>query len=441
MNKRRVRHAIVGAAVLAALAVMPAGSARAATNGLDVGEQLAAGQSVVSPSGEYQLIMQGDGNLVEYVQGRALWNTGTGGHPGAFAAMQGDGNFVVYAGGTALWNSGTGGHAGATLALQDDANLVVYQGGTALWVDAAVNDKLTTGQQLTAGQYVQSPDRAYMLVMQGDGNLVEYFSGRAIWTSGTQGHPDAFVAMQGDGNLVVYADGAALWNSGTQGHASVWVQLQNDANLVVYNSDSTALWYNGTFNDRLTAGQQLTAGQHLESANRGYRLYMQGDGNLVEYNSAGTALWTSGTQGHPGAFVAMQGDGNLVVYAGGTALWNTATGGHPGAFVAVQSDANLVVYDGGGTAIWMKPQPGGVVGDDYPYRNSTPDVVDPWNFYTRECTSFVAWRMNHQYGIAFTNQMRGGHWGNANQWPANARNLGYAVNGSPSVGAIAEFNI
>jgi surface antigen len=56
-------------------------------------------------------------------------------------------------------------------------------------------------------------------------------------------------------------------------------------------------------------------------------------------------------------------------------------------------------------------------------------------------TSFVAWRMNHQYGIAFTNGMRGGHWGNANQWPANARDLGYPVNGTPTVGAIAEFNI
>lgn len=77
-------------------------------------------------------------------------------------------------------------------------------------------------------------------------------------------------------------------------------------------------------------------------------------------------------------------------------------------------------------------------GDDYPYRNAPPDgSTDPWLFYYRECTSFVAWRMNHQYGINFTNHMRGGTFGNADTWADNARSLGYRVDNTPSVGAIA----
>jgi hypothetical protein len=93
--------------------------------------------SMVSANGEYQLNMQGDGNLVEYFQGRALWASGTQGHPGAWAAMQGsDGNLCVYSsGGTALWCSQTQGHPGAWAVMQNDSNFVIYDaGGTALWV-------------------------------------------------------------------------------------------------------------------------------------------------------------------------------------------------------------------------------------------------------------------------------------------------------------------
>lgn len=88
------------------------------------------------------------------------------------------------------------------------------------------------------------------------------------------------------------------------------------------------------------------------------------------------------------------------------------------------------------------PQPppvGGVIGNDYPVnlKNAALDaLVDPWGFYNRECTSFVAWRMNSANQIAFTNNMRGGHWGNATEWAANAKRLGYEVNNTPAVGSI-----
>ncbi|WP_176560183.1 CHAP domain-containing protein [Brevibacillus dissolubilis] len=83
--------------------------------------------------------------------------------------------------------------------------------------------------------------------------------------------------------------------------------------------------------------------------------------------------------------------------------------------------------------------------DDYPYKYDSWTVADPWLFYKRECVSFVAWRMNNDNKVNFHNYMTGpnglqGHWGNANQWDDNARNIGYAVNKTPAVGAIAQWN-
>jgi surface antigen len=78
--------------------------------------------------------------------------------------------------------------------------------------------------------------------------------------------------------------------------------------------------------------------------------------------------------------------------------------------------------------------------NDYPYANSSPDQPDGWNFQTRECTSFVAWRIRHDLGISdFTNGWHGGWFGNAGTWAANARNLGIPVDSAPTVASVAVF--
>lgn len=81
--------------------------------------------------------------------------------------------------------------------------------------------------------------------------------------------------------------------------------------------------------------------------------------------------------------------------------------------------------------------------DDYPYKTSPvqdPCLGDAWGFCVRNCTSFVAWRVNETDGVSFTNYMGGGHWGDAQHWDDNAAQLGYAVNTTPAVGAIAQWN-
>ena len=78
--------------------------------------------------------------------------------------------------------------------------------------------------------------------------------------------------------------------------------------------------------------------------------------------------------------------------------------------------------------------------DDYPARlHSAPQdsLVDPWRFYNRECTSFVAWRLNSENLVAFDDFWRGAHWGNASNWRAAARSLWIPVDDNPTRGAVA----
>ena len=102
---------------------------------LSAGQTLTAGQSLWSPAGRYEFVMQSDGNLVEYdsTNGQPLWATMAGG-TGNWAVMQGDGNFVVYSSASrALWYSHSNGFSGSYLTVQDDGNVVIYYGSTALW--------------------------------------------------------------------------------------------------------------------------------------------------------------------------------------------------------------------------------------------------------------------------------------------------------------------
>ena len=79
-------------------------------------------------------------------------------------------------------------------------------------------------------------------------------------------------------------------------------------------------------------------------------------------------------------------------------------------------------------------------GDDYPtnLRNAPQDsMADPWLFYNRECTSFVAWRVNHVSDVPFHNYYGGVHWGDASNWSKAAKAVGVPVDNNPVVGAVA----
>ena len=111
------------------------GAPTAGCGSMGANEKITVNQSIKSCDGRFQLILGGDGNLVLYQGGTALWAAGTAGKPSADAIMQGDGNFVVYsASGSPLWSSNTAGNNGASLVVQDDGNVVIYSAsGATLW--------------------------------------------------------------------------------------------------------------------------------------------------------------------------------------------------------------------------------------------------------------------------------------------------------------------
>jgi hypothetical protein len=100
--------------VLSFFAVVLMGSSVFAKQTLHANEYLLPNQSITDFNNILTLYYQGDGNLVMYRWGRAIWASNTWGTKPGRAIMQGDGNFVVYDGyGIARWNSRTNGHPGS----------------------------------------------------------------------------------------------------------------------------------------------------------------------------------------------------------------------------------------------------------------------------------------------------------------------------------------
>ena len=72
-------------------------------------------------------------------------------------------------------------------------------------------------------------------------------------------------------------------------------------------------------------------------------------------------------------------------------------------------------------------------GDDYPayYKNGS-QTIDKWRMYSRQCTSFAAFRLSSVNGFELP-----GAYGNANEWGYRARREGYRVDNIPAIGSIA----
>ena len=234
---------IVLSTLMSTLLVAPAAQAQAGTNGLGVGEQLQAGQQLVSDSGAVKATLSTDGNLEVRGPDGSLFSTRTAGNPGSRLAMQTDGNLVLYtAAGKAIWSTRTWGHPGSTARLRSGGTLLVEQpDGRTLWSSGAA--VLQSGQQLRPGEWMLAAGGQLRLAMQTDGNLVVYRGPAALWSSRTWGKPGAYAIMQGDGNLVVYLGRTPLWHSHTWANPGAVVAMQPDGYLVVYSKIGTPLWW------------------------------------------------------------------------------------------------------------------------------------------------------------------------------------------------------
>ena len=72
-------------------------------------------------------------------------------------------------------------------------------------------------------------------------------------------------------------------------------------------------------------------------------------------------------------------------------------------------------------------------GDDYPtyYKNGSQEI-DKWRMYSRQCTSFAAFRLSNINGFEIP-----AAYGNANEWGYRAKREGYRVDQRPAIGSIA----
>jgi hypothetical protein len=209
--RRSPRH-LVGTALLTATTVAAlAGSAAAATPAnasqppsiLSAGQTLTAGNSLVSPGGVFALVMQTDGNLVEYGPGGPMWSSNT---PGSGSSnrlvMQTDGNLVMYtASGAVPFATGeVGSGSGDHLSVQDDGNVVQYGNGGAVFATKSSTERAIQWFYNRMGSTAYEGN-CELAVENSFGTSKQYATAYIDWQHRAQ-HPNSTAAPRG--TLVFY---------------------------------------------------------------------------------------------------------------------------------------------------------------------------------------------------------------------------------------------
>lgn len=271
-GRRRPALAVMALALGLALASPPLTSQATTAGTVSAGHRLTAGQFVTSPDGLNRLIMQSDGNLVEYSDGTPIWCTDTNGIAnGGYLSMETGGSAKVYtSSGAVAWSSDSSGTGSANyLAVQDDGNVVVYTSAKKPVYSATARAiTLFPGGRLRAGQSIYSVNESYRATMGSDGNFVLAAGSTTLWSSRTGGAAiGGYVTMQTDGDLVIYTSGGhRVWSSGTAGTGSGnMLVMQDDANLVMYRSLSNSAPWSSHSYDGLAMTPQHYARQYMVS--------------------------------------------------------------------------------------------------------------------------------------------------------------------------------
>lgn len=263
---------------------------RSGTNILPPNQYMTIGQELVSPSGQYRLILQTDSNL------------------------------ALYDGGAAVWVANSNSPNSYDLYNKSYAETRFYVSNSAFLEDSK-NGRLWTA---STGRTEEGLWYRSHLSVQDDGNLVILDVSALFTTLSTTLLPNAE-------DVVLFPPGSSLVVDQRYAIGSCSLVFQNDGNLVVYGEDGSAIWNSGTF------GQG------------GTQAIMQSDGNFVIYTASGAALWSTQTGGNPGAYAQIQSNGAFVI-CNGAPLWarfGWAPGKLPNVFYPNNGDwrtYNKVIY-------------------------------------------------------------------------------------------------
>ena len=106
-------------------------------------------------------------------------------------------------------------------------------------------NRLTRGQRLRPGEFIQARAAACRLLFQTDGNLVASDHGAAYWSSRTRA-AGGMAVMRPNGNFVVTdAAGAVRWSTRTRGNPGAYLVVQNNCNVVLRSAGGATLWASG----------------------------------------------------------------------------------------------------------------------------------------------------------------------------------------------------
>jgi len=249
---RRARL-LAGVLALAAVATALVGTAAPASAATVVykgtapaGATLWPGDSITSANGQFQLVMQGDGNLVEYGIGRVvLWSSNTSGHSGASAQIRKNGTLAIWYGNgrLALW--GGAGQVGKNFGIRGDGSMRMINTADRSVVEFPnYQSTVPAGNVILPGTLLRSDSRGTRsLAMRADGTLAQVVDGKQVWATKTTGNPGAYAAVQTDGNFVVYsAARKPLWASNTSRAGAGQLLVQVDGNVVLYGGSGTRVW-------------------------------------------------------------------------------------------------------------------------------------------------------------------------------------------------------
>ena len=316
-----------------------------------------------------------------------------------------------------------------SLALKSDGTVVA-------WGDNYYGESTVPAGLSGAGAVAVAAGVGHSLALKSDGTVVAWGrndGGQSTVPAGLSGV--AAVAAGWGHSLALKSDGAVVaWGDNSHGQSTVPVGLRGVVAVAAGLYHSLALKSDGTvvaWGSNNDPGGNYCGQSTVPAGLSGVVAVAAGEDHSLALKSDGTVVaWGSNSFGESTVPVGLS--GVVAVAAGG-------------------SDSLAIV------ASAQPPPPGCSFADDYPLASapfcpeSTPsdqcpgDTVDPWGFFNRECTSYVAWKLNEAAGTAtspffFSDYMMGGHWGDAENWDVNALALGFKVDSVPAVGAIAQWH-